>query len=50
MNDPAIEIPVGATMGITHHQNENFFWGNFEIPPYTPNYASSGGVEFLLRW
>ena len=46
MNDPAIEIPVGATMGIAlHHQNENFFWGNFGIPPYTPNYASSGGVE-----
>ena len=33
-------------MGIAlHHQNENFFWGNFGIPPYTPNYASSGGVE-----
>ena len=46
MNDPAIEIPAGATMGIAlHHQNENFFWGNFGIPPYTPNYASSGGVE-----
>ena len=45
-NDPAIEIPVGATMGIAlHHQNENYFWGNFAIPPYTPNYASSGGVE-----
>ena len=45
-NDPAIEIPVGATMGIAlHHQNENQFWGNFGIPPYTPNYASSGGVE-----
>ena len=46
MNDPAIEIPVGATMGVAlHHQNENFFWGNFGIPPYTPNYASSGGVQ-----
>ena len=45
-NTPAIEIPVGATMGIAlHHQNENFFWGNFGIPPYTPNYASTGGVE-----
>jgi hypothetical protein len=33
-------------MGIAlHHQNENFFWGNFGIPPYTPNYASTGGVE-----
>ena len=46
MNDPAIEIPSGATMGVAlHHQNENFFWGNFGIPPYTPNYASAVGVE-----
>ncbi|MCP4798510.1 MAG: hypothetical protein GY893_01010, partial [bacterium] len=45
-NDPAIELPVGATTGIAlHHQNENYFWGNFGIPPYTPNYASTGGVE-----
>jgi hypothetical protein len=45
-NDPAIEIPVGATMGVAlHHQNENYFWGNFGWAPYTPNYASTGGVE-----
>ena len=45
-NTTAIEIPVGATVGVAlHHQNENYFWGNFGLPPYTPNYASSGGVE-----
>ncbi|MFL2574426.1 MAG: T9SS type A sorting domain-containing protein [Flavobacteriales bacterium] len=44
-NDPAIEIAPGAMMGVAlHHDNENFFWGN-GIPPYTPNYASTSGVN-----
>jgi hypothetical protein len=45
-NTTELALPPGTVTGVAlHHQNENLFWGNFGIPPYTPNYASLNGVE-----
>jgi hypothetical protein len=45
-NTTELALPPNSVTGVAiHHQNENEFWGNFGIPPYTPNYASLNGVE-----